>query len=70
MTSLPSQITIRDLSFNIEGKSLLYDTNLSLYGEGITVLLGANGAGKTIFLKLLTGLLLSLIHISEPTRPY
>ena len=57
MTSLDSQITIRDLSFNIEGKSLLYDTNLSLYGEGITVLLGANGAGKTIFLKLLTGLL-------------
>jgi len=57
MTSLDSQITIRDLSFNIEGKSLLYDTNLSLYGEGITVLLGANGAGKTIFLKLLAGLL-------------
>ena len=57
MTSLDSQILIRDLSFNIEGKSLLYDTNLSLYGEGITVLLGANGAGKTIFLKLLAGLL-------------
>ena len=57
INSLESQITIRDLSFNIEGKSLLYDTNLSLYGEGITVLLGANGAGKTIFLKLLAGLL-------------
>ena len=57
MTSLESQITIRDLSFNTEGKFLLYDTNLSLYGEGITVLLGANGAGKTIFLKLLAGLL-------------
>ena len=57
MTSIDSQITIRDLSFNIEGKSLLYDTNLSLHGEGITVLLGANGAGKTIFLKLLAGLL-------------
>ena len=33
------------------------DSNLSLNGDGITVLLGANGAGKTIFLKLLTGLL-------------
>ena len=57
MTSIDSQITIRDLSFNIEGKSLLYNTNLSLHREGITVLLGANGAGKTIFLKLLAGLL-------------
>ena len=57
ITSLDSQITIRDLSFNIEGKSLLYNTNLSLHEEGITVLLGANGAGKTIFLKLLAGLL-------------
>ena len=52
-----TQITINDLSFNIEGKTLLHNTNLSLNGDGITVFLGANGAGKTIFLKLLTGLL-------------
>ena len=52
-----TQITIRDLSFNVEGKALLQNTSLSLSGEGITVLLGANGAGKTIFLKLLAGLL-------------
>ena len=52
-----SQITIRDLSFSVEGKALLQNTSLSLSGEGITVLLGANGAGKTIFLKLLAGLL-------------
>ena len=52
-----TQITINDLSFNIEGKTLLHNTNLSLNRDGITVLLGANGAGKTIFLKLLTGLL-------------
>jgi len=52
-----SQITIRDLSFSVEGKTLLQNTSLSLSGDGITVLLGANGAGKTIFLKLLAGLL-------------
>ena len=52
-----SQITIRDLSFSVEGKALLQNTSLSLSGDGITVLLGANGAGKTIFLKLLAGLL-------------
>ena len=52
-----TQISINDLSFNIEGKILFHNTNLSLNGDGITVLLGANGAGKTIFLKLLAGLL-------------
>ena len=52
-----THISINDLSFNIEGKTLLHNTNLSLNGDGITVLLGANGAGKTIFLKLLAGLL-------------
>ena len=57
MASEDTQININDLSFNIEGKTLLHNTNLSLNGDGITVLLGANGAGKTIFLKLLTGLL-------------
>ena len=57
MTPEDSQIIIRDLSFNIEGKALLHNTSLSLSGDGITVLLGANGAGKTIFLKLLAGLL-------------
>ena len=57
MTPEDSQIIIRDLSFNIEGKTLLHNTSLSLSGDGITVLLGANGAGKTIFLKLLAGLL-------------
>ena len=57
MASEDIQININDLSFNIEGKTLLHNSNLSLNGDGITVLLGANGAGKTIFLKLLTGLL-------------
>ncbi|MDC3018124.1 ATP-binding cassette domain-containing protein, partial [Paracoccaceae bacterium] len=57
MASEDTQIRINDLSFDIEEKTLLHNTNLSLNRDGITVFLGANGAGKTIFLKLLTGLL-------------
>ena len=41
MASEGTQININDLSFNIEGKTLLHNTNLSLNGDGITVLLGA-----------------------------
>jgi ATPase subunit of ABC transporter with duplicated ATPase domains len=43
-----------------DGRVLLDDVSLRV-GDGAKVaLVGANGAGKT----------LSLIHISEPTRPY
>ena len=45
MASDDTQIRINDLSFDIEGKTLLHNTNLSLNGDGITVFLGANGAG-------------------------
>ena len=34
------------------------------------VLVGANDVGKSSLLRCLDLLLLSLIHISEPTRPY
>src|SRR5450759_1590714 len=34
----------------------------------VHALLGENGAGKTTLCNILTGLYLSLIHISEPTR--
>ena len=50
-------INIRDISYSIDGKYLLNKTRLKISGNGITVVLGANGAGKTIFLKLLSGLL-------------
>ena len=32
-------------------------------------LIGPNGAGKTTAFNMITGVYLSLIHISEPTRP-
>ena len=40
------------------------DVSLAIDG-GVTGVLGPNGAGKSTLFKLL-----SLIHISEPTRPY
>ena len=56
MASEDTQIDINDLSFNIEGKTLLHDTNLSLNGDGITVLLGLMERVKQFF-KAITGLL-------------
>ena len=34
-----------------------------------TAIIGQSGSGKSTLLSLLAGLDLSLIHISEPTRP-
>ena len=50
-------IKISNISYSIDGKFLLKKTSLDISGNGITVILGANGAGKTIFLKLLSGLI-------------
>ena len=50
-------IKISNISYSIGGKCLLKKTSLDVSGNGITVILGANGAGKTIFLKLLSGLI-------------
>ena len=47
----------------------LDDVSIEL-GTGIHALLGPNGAGKSTMMKLITCNILSLIHISEPTRPY
>ena len=48
-----SQITIRDLSFSVEGKALLQNTSLSLSGDGITVLLG-EWSGENNFFKTIS----------------
>ena len=54
-----------------------YEKNVPVFQElnldldaGLTLLLGPNGSGKTTLLKMAAGVELSLIHISEPTRPY
>jgi len=50
-------LEVTDLRFSIEQKVLLSDINLRVSDPGITVVLGANGAGKSLFLRLLHGLL-------------
>ena len=49
-------ITIEDLTFSYPKKELFAGLDLALPAGGICGLLGKNGAGKTTFLKLLSGL--------------
>ena len=44
--------------------------DMTLHHGELVGLIGPNGAGKTTIFNLITGVYLSLIHISEPTRPY
>ena len=46
-----------DLRFAPEDRVVLEQVNLELSGEGISVILGPNGTGKTLLLRLLAGLL-------------
>ena len=46
-----------DLRFAPEERVVLEQVNLELSGEGISVILGPNGTGKTLLLRLLAGLL-------------
>ena len=52
-------LEIQGLSKNFKGLKAVSDVSFSVEEGKITGLIGSNGAGK-----------LSLIHISEPTRPY
>jgi iron complex transport system ATP-binding protein len=44
-----------NISFKINGKTLLHDTSLSFESNRFHVIMGANGAGKSTLLKLLAG---------------
>ena len=49
-------LEVSSIEINIKGKRILGPINLLLKQEGISVLLGANGSGKTTFLESLHGL--------------
>lgn len=48
-------ITVADMSFSFSGKKLYSDVNLKLTPGNTYGIIGANGAGKSTFLKLLQG---------------
>ncbi|MEM7463761.1 MAG: ATP-binding cassette domain-containing protein [Pseudomonadota bacterium] len=45
----------RNLTYRAEKRNLIDDLNLSIDSPGITVVLGFNGAGKSLLLRLLHG---------------
>jgi len=50
-------LRIAGLRFAPEGRAILDGLDLEISGEGISVILGPNGTGKTLLLRLLAGLL-------------
>ena len=65
-----STLTISNLGFSFGDYDVFLGISASIPNDGKIGLVGPNGIGKTTLLRVLAGLALSLIHISEPTRPY
>jgi tungstate transport system ATP-binding protein len=49
-------IELEQLAFTPGGRRVLDGIDLTLGGDGITVLLGSNGAGKSVLMRMLAGL--------------
>ncbi|MEK9710169.1 MAG: ABC transporter ATP-binding protein, partial [Alphaproteobacteria bacterium] len=62
MSELSSQntamVTARNISFIADGQLLLDDISLSVASGTVTMVLGHNGAGKTLLLSALHGLIM------------
>jgi tungstate transport system ATP-binding protein len=52
-------LVVQNLSYRVGEKRLLDNINATVNSTGVTVVLGANGAGKSLFVRLLHGLLKS-----------
>ena len=71
------EITLQNLKKSYGDVEVLHGIELHMEDAEFTVLVGPSGCGKSTTLRLIAGLetvssgeILSLIHISEPTRPY
>lgn len=61
MSTLNKSFQIKNVSFELEDKTILQEISLTLADQKIYALIGASGAGKTTLLQLLAGL-------KEPTK--
>lgn len=59
MEQLGNAITVSNLSFSYNGSKILSDVNTDIKSRNLTFILGQNGSGKSTFLKVLAGLLVS-----------
>ncbi len=50
-------IEVNGLHLALSGETLLKDISVTSYTQGVTMVMGANGAGKSLFLRCLHGLL-------------
>jgi tungstate transport system ATP-binding protein len=50
-------LEVRDLTYNADARQLITGVDLSILADTITVILGSNGSGKTLLLRLLHGLI-------------
>ena len=51
------QLTVGGLFHDIAGKRVLDDIDFTLGSQGVTAIMGANGAGKSVLIRILHGLL-------------
>ena len=49
-------ILVRDITKNIQGKTILENINLDIEKQSALALIGPSGSGKTTLLRLLAGL--------------
>ena len=62
-------LRMENIQKSFPGVKALDRVNLTVKAGTVHALMGENGAGKSTLMKCLFGVYLSLIHISEPTRP-
>ena len=61
-------IQMENVTYSYEKGYGVKNVNFTLDDAEFAFLIGPTGSGKTTIMKLIY--MLSLIHISEPTRPY
>lgn len=52
-----AQLSLVNIMFNVKNKTILQELNLSLPAAGVSAVLGFNGAGKSVLLKIMHGII-------------